>query len=144
MASLRSHKATSQKKRRKGRRWFDGRAVFSVEVGLFPMQRSGRFRKSPAILFSVVREMTAKYLNQVAARQRAEIYCKLHPRSPSAVRSPKLSVRSGVWIALLGKTVRDGIAGFGPTVEAALRAFDVQYLNALRQPGKTSALDRAA
>jgi hypothetical protein len=88
--------------------------------------------------------MTAKYLDQVAARQRAELYYELHPGSPSAVRSPKIFARSGVWIALLGRTVRDGIAGFGPTVEAALRAFDAAYLNSLRQPGETSALDRAA
>lgn len=88
--------------------------------------------------------MTAKYLDTMAAKQRAQLYCELHPRSPSAVRSPKLFVRSGVWIALLGRTVRDGIAGFGPTVETALRAFDAQYLNSLRQPTPASALDRAA
>jgi hypothetical protein len=35
---------------------------------------------------------------------------------------------------LLGKSVRDGIAGFGPTIEAALRAFDAQYLQTLRPP----------
>jgi hypothetical protein len=49
-----------------------------------------------------------------------------------------------VWIALLGRSVRDGITGFGPTVEAALRAFDDQYLNALHQPQKTAMPDRAA
>ena len=88
--------------------------------------------------------MTAKKLDKIAARQRAELYCELHPGSPSAVRMPKLFVRSGVWIALLGGTIRDGIAGFGPTVEAALRAFDAAYLNTLRQPGAASALERAA
>jgi hypothetical protein len=89
--------------------------------------------------------MNAKFLDTVAARQRAESYCELHPGSPSAVRCPKIFIRSGVWIALLGRTVRDGIAGFGPTVEAALRAFDNQYLNSLRQPSaEGSALDRAA
>jgi hypothetical protein len=66
--------------------------------------------------------MTAKYLDRLAALQRAELYYDLHPRSPSAVRTPALSRRSGVWIALIGRSVRDGIAGFGPTVEAALRA----------------------
>jgi hypothetical protein len=40
--------------------------------------------------------------------------------------------------------VRDGIAGFGPTVEAALAAFDREYLNYLRQPGETLPLDQAA
>jgi len=88
--------------------------------------------------------MTAKYLDQLAARQRAELYCELHPGSPSAIRCPKIFMKSGVWTALLGNSIRQGIAGFGPTVEAALRAFDRQYLNYLRQPGETSALDQAA
>jgi hypothetical protein len=79
-------------------------------------------------------EMTAKRMNRIAAAQRAELYFETHPGSPSAVRSPKLFVRSGVWIALLGQSVRDGIAGFGPTIEAALRAFDTQYLQTLRPP----------
>jgi hypothetical protein len=88
--------------------------------------------------------MTAKYMDKIAAKQRAELYYELHPGSPSAVRMPKLFARSGVWVALLGRSVRDGIAGFGPTIEAALRAFDAQYLNTLRQPSGASTLDRAA
>jgi len=88
--------------------------------------------------------MTAKYLDQVAAKHRADLYYQLHPGSPSAVRSPKLFLRSGTWVALLGRNLRDGIAGFGPTVEAALRAFDTEYLNALRRPTRESSLDRAA
>jgi hypothetical protein len=88
--------------------------------------------------------MNAKFLDAVAARQRAELYCQSHPGSPSAMRSPRVFIKSGVWTALLGKSVRDGIAGFGPTVEAALRAFDQQYLNYLRQPREASALDQAA
>ncbi len=78
--------------------------------------------------------MTAKAIDNMAAQQRAELYCDTHPGSPSAVRSPRLFTRSGVWIALLGNSVQDGIAGFGPTVEAALRAFDAQYLENLRPP----------
>ena len=88
--------------------------------------------------------MTAKYLDKIAARQRAELYYQTHPGSPSAVRSPRLFVRSGIWIALLGDNVRDGIAGFGPTIEAALRAFDAQYLNALKPATERQMLDRAA
>jgi hypothetical protein len=86
--------------------------------------------------------MTAKRMDKIAAAHRAELYYESHPGSPSAVRSPRLSVRSGVWIALLGRSVRDGIAGFGPTIEAALRAFDAQYLQALRPPAEASNLDR--
>jgi hypothetical protein len=36
-----------------------------------------------------------------------------------------------MWIALLGRNIQEGIAGLGPTVERALRAFDLQYLAAL-------------
>jgi hypothetical protein len=88
--------------------------------------------------------MTAKYIDNITANQRAELYYELHPGTPSAVRTPKLFVRSGVWIALLGQSVRDGIAGFGPTIEAALRAFDAEYLKALRSPAERPTLDRAA
>jgi hypothetical protein len=88
--------------------------------------------------------MTARYLDKIAAAQRAELYYQSHPGSPAAVRAPRLFVRSGVWIALLGRSVRDGIAGFGPTVEAALRAFDAQYIQSLRPPAENSTLDRAA
>ena len=54
-------------------------------------------------------------------------YCKAHPRSPSALRRPRVMIRGATVIALLGSTLQDGIAGMGGTVEAALRAFDAQY-----------------
>ena len=88
--------------------------------------------------------MNAHHLDQLAAKHRAELYCQLHPGSPSAVRAPKVFLRSGVWTALLGKTIRQGIAGFGPTVEAALAAFDREYVNYLRQSGETVPLDQVA
>src|SRR6266480_3414661 len=61
-----------------------------------------------------------------------ELYRAAHPGSPSAVRQPRLFVRGQLWIALLGPSVEEGIVGIGPTIEAALRAFDVQYLAGLR------------
>lgn len=88
--------------------------------------------------------MRAKFLDSIAARHRAELYCESHPGSPSAIRAPRIFLKSGVWIALLGESVRQGIAGFGPTVEAALGAFDREYLNYLRQPRDGAALDQAA
>jgi hypothetical protein len=88
--------------------------------------------------------MSEKYLNKAAVNERAELYYLAHPGNPSAVRRPRLFARSGVWVALLGRTVRDGIAGFGPTIEAALRAFDVQYMSALRPPDDSPELNRAA
>jgi len=66
--------------------------------------------------------------------QRAALYFAAHPGSPSAVRRPRLSVRRGKWVALLGRNVKEGIAGVGSSVETALRAFDAQYLAFLRPP----------
>jgi len=54
-------------------------------------------------------------------------YCAAHPKSPTATRRPQLSLRNGLWIALLGPSVEDGILGIGSTVEDALRAFDTRY-----------------
>jgi len=61
-----------------------------------------------------------------------ESYCAAHPSSLSAVRRPGLSIRRGLWIALLGPSIEKGIVGLGSTVEAALRAFDIQYMAGLR------------
>jgi hypothetical protein len=52
------------------------------------------------------------------------------------VRRPQLFFRSDLWVALLGPSFDEGIAGIGPTVAAALRAFDAQYLAGLRPPNK--------
>ena len=67
----------------------------------------------------------------LAAMQEMYSYCQAHPRSPSAVRRPQLSIRGDLWVALLGPNVEKGIVGVGPSVEAALRAFDAQYLDFL-------------
>jgi len=72
-----------------------------------------------------------------AAIEQMNLYCTAHPGSPSAVRRPKLSFRSDLWIALLGPTIEEGIVGIGPNVAAALRAFDVQYLAGLRPLNET-------
>jgi hypothetical protein len=63
-----------------------------------------------------------------------ERYCEEHPRSPSAVRRPRIMLRGRSCVALLGSTLEDGVAGIGSTVRAALRAFDVQYSNSLKPP----------
>ena len=71
-----------------------------------------------------------------AAIEQMKVYCASHPGSPSAVRRPQLFFRSDLWIALLGPTIEEGIVGIGPTVAAALRAFDTQYLGRLRPPNE--------
>jgi len=73
----------------------------------------------------------------LAAMQEMERYCAAHPNSPVALRHPRLSIRGRTFVALLGPAIEEGIAGFGDSVEAALRAFDVQYSRSL-----TSLADR--
>ena|SRR6516164_532988 len=70
-------------------------------------------------------------VDYAAAMEQMDIYCTAHPESPSAIRQPKLFVRSDLWIALLGPSIDEGIAGIGPNVAAALRAFDAQYVTGL-------------
>jgi hypothetical protein len=72
----------------------------------------------------------------LAAMEQMELYSQAHPGSPAAVRRPKLLVRGDLWIALLGPSVEEGIVGIGPSVTAALRAFDAQYLAGLRPPAE--------
>ncbi|HSH38291.1 MAG TPA: hypothetical protein VK993_05860 [Chthoniobacterales bacterium] len=69
-----------------------------------------------------------------AALAEMKRYCEEHPRSPSAVRRPRIMLRGRNCVALLGSTLEDGIAGIGTSVRAALRAFDVQYSNSLKPP----------
>jgi hypothetical protein len=71
---------------------------------------------------------------QAAAQAEFQRYCQEHPGSPSAVRRPRLLRRGQSWIALLGYTPDEGIAGIGPSVPAALGEFDAEYLNSLRPP----------
>jgi len=68
------------------------------------------------------------------AMQEIERYCTAHPNSPVAIRHPRLSIRGRTFIALLGPSIEEGIAGFGDTVPAALRAFDMQYSRSLTPP----------
>jgi hypothetical protein len=72
----------------------------------------------------------------LVAMEQMELYYQAHPGSPAAVRRPKLLARGDLWIALLGPTVEEGIVGIGPSVTAALRAFDAQYLAELRPPAE--------
>jgi hypothetical protein len=61
-------------------------------------------------------------------KREMERYCEARPNSPTAVRRPLLRLRCGTWIALLGRSLDEGIVGLGSTVLEALREFDLQYL----------------
>jgi hypothetical protein len=72
------------------------------------------------------------------ASERRDAYCTAHPRSPTALRRPRLLLRGELWVALLGRNIEQGIVGIGPTIEAALRAFDSQYLAAVPMSRRAS------
>jgi hypothetical protein len=59
------------------------------------------------------------------ATDQMERYFAEHPRSLSAVRRPQLFHHDRTF-ALLGRNLQTGIAGLGNTVEAGLRACDLQ------------------
>ena len=61
-----------------------------------------------------------------------ELYFGAHPQSPSAVHRPRVFFQNNVWVALLGRSIEEGIVGFGSTAKAALAAFDAQYEGDLR------------
>ncbi len=69
---------------------------------------------------------------EAEAARELERYCKEHPKSPSALRRPRLMPRGSSWIALVGSTLQDGIAGIGNSVQGALRAFDTQCANSTK------------
>lgn len=71
-----------------------------------------------------------------------EQYRVAHPGSPSAVRRPKVFREGNTFIVLLGRDLQHGIVGLGNTVDNALRAFDLQYCNALRPPEARSVAAR--
>ena len=71
-----------------------------------------------------------------AAIEQMKIYCEANPGTPSALRRPQLFFRGDLWIAVLGPSVEEGIVGIGPTIAAALRAFDAQYLIRSHSPNE--------
>jgi len=94
--------------------------------------------EAAAFLLRSQRDMSAasRRQNDAERSQQAmaemERYCADHPRSPSAARRPRIMIRGRSCVALLGSTLQDGIVGIGGTIEAALRAFDVQYSNSVK------------
>jgi hypothetical protein len=73
-----------------------------------------------------------------AAIESVKSYFAAHPESPSAVWRPLLFRYGEVWTASLVPNLREGIAGVGTTVEAALRDFDAQYRRVFRSPEVSS------
>ena len=104
--------------------------LFAVNVRLAPKER-----KSNAIS---INPFYAAYQADPAriALEEMESYCAAHPGSPSATRRLALSIRSGLWIALLGPSLEEGIIGIGCKVELALRAFDAQYMAGQHSPSE--------
>ena len=64
---------------------------------------------------------------RTTARSAAERYYVEHPGSPAAIQQPRILVRGGRYVALLGRSISGGVIGFGSTVASALRSFDDLY-----------------
>ena len=71
---------------------------------------------------------------EAAALAEMEHYCAEHPKSPAAVRRPRLFSRGRSWVALHSQPLQHGVAAIGDNVRAALHAFDSQYLESDRRP----------
>jgi hypothetical protein len=68
----------------------------------------------------------------LAVEERIQLYYAAHPGGAAALRRPRVAKQGGVWVAISGANIQQGVVGIGTTVEAALRAFDTQYLYRLR------------
>jgi hypothetical protein len=126
-------------------RRYKGVPCFARAAIIDSSQRKSTHPRPPRRAFYTRMNKTGRSLRRryimdyaLAAMSQMELYCEAHPGSPSAVRRPRLFVRGELWIALLGPSVEEGIVGIGPTVTAALRAFDAQYLAGLRPPAEAT------
>jgi hypothetical protein len=70
---------------------------------------------------------------EAAALAEMERYCAEHPKSPAAVQRPRLFARGRSWVALHSKPWQQGVAAIGDSVRAALRAFDLKYVESDRR-----------
>ncbi|MBR0946681.1 hypothetical protein, partial [Bradyrhizobium liaoningense] len=62
---------------------------------------------------------------------------------PSVLYRPKLSVDGNQWCALYGENLQDGIAGFGDSVELAMRDFNKNWNAKLSVRAGPGCLDSA-
>lgn len=74
----------------------------------------------PDYLHGIAQE--ALGLESVNAQRRLELSEKL--LRPSYIFKPELTVDGNQWIALYGKDLQDGVAGFGNSPEEAYLSFD--------------------
>jgi hypothetical protein len=65
---------------------------------------------------------------QTAVQSDLTKYCAAHPDSPAAERHPRILIDHGRYVALLGRSIRRDVFGFGSSVASALRAFDNLYM----------------
>ncbi len=63
-------------------------------------------------------------------KEALEDYLQSHPDSLAAKVRPKIGMERNVWFALAGENMVTGIAGFGPTIPAALKSWEANYREA--------------
>jgi hypothetical protein len=68
----------------------------------------------------------------LTVRKDAKRYYAAHPRGAAAARHPRIFADHGRYVALLGRSIKSGIFGFGSSVSSALHAFDDLYARSRR------------
>ena len=70
---------------------------------------------------------TGRARNEVIGLENVSLFYPSKTAEVHALDGISLAAADREFVALLGPTIEEGIAGFGDSVRAALRAFDAQY-----------------
>ena len=63
---------------------------------------------------------------QMNAAMEAQL-AAVEAQRPSVLFRPRLYIDGNAWCALYGGNIQNGLAGFGPTADAAMRNFDIAW-----------------
>jgi len=86
-----------------------------------------------------MRERMVGAFNDACRRVEQEAVSVIHDfYAPSVRFRPTLSLDGTLWCALYGDNLQDGVAGWGPSPDLAMRSFDVAWTARLpATPGAT-------
>lgn len=84
---------------------------------------------------SAIRDMSLSHYVQMAMRQ-VEDHAAEFSR-PSVLFRPDISIDGDKWLALYGKNLQDGVAGFGDSPAGAMADFDDNWCRKLVRPSRS-------
>jgi hypothetical protein len=64
-------------------------------------------------------------------REDVEDFLEAHPRSPAAWLRPRMGMVGDTWLAFIGRKLRPGASGLGPTPCDALEDFNRHFMEPL-------------